>query len=521
MSWSTRQITAGLFVLAVVLVAASMEARRDDGRWWLFTLLMVVGLVIARIRPLTAVLLTAAGSAGHHLPEQTGTEAIDLAVPIALLLLAASDVRRRTATGVCLVMLAIVAAASMLQPEDIGDSLRAPDSSEAAVHVRQAPAPPGVSLEESLAHRLWDSSGNLFALAAAYLLGDNMRRRRLHLHTLERRAADLEREQQQRVALATAAERARLTRELHDVVAHSLSVMVVQAQGAAAALRRHPERSETALRHIVGTGRTSLAEMRRLLAIVRDGPELAPQPGADTLPTLIDGIRATGTEVGFTVSGTPVPLPAAVDLSAYRITQEALTNTLKHAGPGARADVHLTYHPMSLEVRITDDGVPPPPGARSGTVLAAGVEAGSTARAGHEGRSGADGNGLRGIAERVRLLDGTLKAGPGRDGGFQVMVVLPLQPMAGSEPETSAASPGARAATPGTTGTVGETGATGIPGAAETAGTGRGKGTEGAREGETARASGTAEAGGTGDAGEPGGTGDTAGAGCVVRSVAG
>ncbi|MEV4283620.1 sensor histidine kinase [Actinoplanes xinjiangensis] len=393
-------------VVAIVLTVASAEELRDEvDRWWTFTLFMVAGLLLCRHRPLAAVVLTTIGTLGHHVPEPTGVEALDLTVLIALFALAAADDRRRrTGAVVCGVLMAAVAVLSLALPSQAGDVPGMPiDTRVIAVHAEQTMM--SEREERGIGDRLLQSSGLLLALAAAYLLGDNLRGRRIHLRTLERRASDLEREGQQRVALATAAERARITRELHDVVAHGLSVMVVQAQGAAAALRRHPERTETALRDIVTTGRSSLAEMRRLLAIVREGPELAPQPGVDALPGLIDRIRAAGTTVTFTVEGDPAPLPAGVDLSAYRIAQEALTNTLKHAGEGAAARVRLGFHPDLLEIEVSNDGRRPPAHLFDAT-----------------------GNGLRGIAERVRLLDGTLQTGPLTAGGFRVLACLPLRP---------------------------------------------------------------------------------------------
>lgn len=255
----------------------------------------------------------------------------------------------------------------------------------------------------------------MLILGLALAFGDGIRSRRAHLHTLEQRAADLEREQHQRTALATAAERARITRELHDVVAHGMSVMVVQAQGGAAALQRHPDRTADALQNVITTGRASLAEMRRLLGVVSrdttDDPQLAPQPGLCSLPALVDQVRATGTAVRLSIEGRPVPLPASVDLSAYRITQEALTNTIKHAGPGAAATVRLAFAPDWIEIEVTDDGV----GERTPM-----SPDGSPA-----GGSPADGNGLRGIAERVGMLGGEFAVGPGPGGGFRVWVLLP------------------------------------------------------------------------------------------------
>jgi signal transduction histidine kinase len=182
----------------------------------------------------------------------------------------------------------------------------------------------------------------------------------------------------------------------------------VQAQGAAATLRRHPDRAADALQNVITTGRDSLTEMRRLLELVRREPiedsDLAPRLGVGALPELVDRVRAAGTPVSFTVDGEPVPLPLSVDLSAYRIAQEALTNTIKHAGAGASAAVRLDFQPDALVIEVSDDGVggsAPPDG---------------------------DGTGLRGIAERIAMLGGEWTAGPGPSAGFRVWARLPLVP---------------------------------------------------------------------------------------------
>jgi signal transduction histidine kinase len=184
-------------------------------------------------------------------------------------------------------------------------------------------------------------------------------------------------------------------------------VMVVQAQGASAALDRHPDRAATALQHVIEVGRASLAEMRRLLAAGRTDPaedaRLAPLPGIGAVPALVDQLRSTGMPIELHVDGIPVAVPAAVDLSAYRIVQEALTNTLKHAGPGAGAVLRLGFEPERLRVEVTDDG----------TGLADGAD----------GR----GHGLRGIAERVAMLGGELETGGAEGGGFRLCATLPLR----------------------------------------------------------------------------------------------
>jgi signal transduction histidine kinase len=239
----------------------------------------------------------------------------------------------------------------------------------------------------------------------AWVLGDSMRYRRAYYTALEDRAARLERERDAQAQIAAAAERARIARELHDVVAHNVSVMVVQADGASYALDRSPERARQALAAISSTGRQALSEMRRMLGVLRsdDGETgVAPLPGIAQLGELLDQTRATGLAVSFTVEGVPAPLPGGLALAAYRIVQESLTNTRKHGGPAASAQVLLRYCEDVLVLQITDDGF----GA------AASADGG--------------GHGLTGMRERVALYNGTLQAGPLPGGGYQVTARLPV-----------------------------------------------------------------------------------------------
>jgi signal transduction histidine kinase len=180
-------------------------------------------------------------------------------------------------------------------------------------------------------------------LAAAWAIGDNVRGRHAYLTRVQAREAAIEAEQQERARVAVAEERARIARELHDVISHNVSVMVLQAAAGADVFATHPERSREALGAIEAAGREALAELRRLLDVV-DAPErggLAPPPGLSRLPELVDRVRATGLDVSLTVTGAGRALPAGIDFSAYRIVQEALTNTLKH-GHAATARPPLT-----------------------------------------------------------------------------------------------------------------------------------------------------------------------------------
>ncbi|RLL68265.1 sensor histidine kinase [Streptomyces sp. Z26] len=249
----------------------------------------------------------------------------------------------------------------------------------------------------------------------AWVMGDSLRTRQAYYKQLEERAARLEKEREAQAKVAVAAERARIARELHDVVAHNVSVMVVQADGAAYVLDTAPDQTRQALETISGTGRQALAEMRRLLGVLRTGEqskesgEYVPQPGVEQLNELVDQVRGTGLTVAFEIQGTPRPLPSSVELTAYRIVQEALTNTRKHGGPRVGANVRLRYGDGELALLAEDDGR----GAQRDV-----YEDGGTDGLGH---------GLIGMRERVGMVGGNLEAGPRPGGGFRICAVLPLK----------------------------------------------------------------------------------------------
>ncbi|MFJ4713266.1 sensor histidine kinase [Streptomyces sp. NPDC088785] len=251
--------------------------------------------------------------------------------------------------------------------------------------------------------------------ALAWVLGDSLRTRRAYLAELEERAARLEKEREAQSKVAVAAERARIARELHDVVAHNVSVMVVQADGAAYVLDAAPDQAKKALETISGTGRQALAEMRRLLGVLRtgereQGEEYVPQPDVEQIEDLVAQVRTAGLPVDFKVEGTPRPLPSGVELTAYRIVQEALTNTRKHGGPNAGASVRLVYFDDGLGLLVEDDGK------------------GAPHELYEDGGADGRGHGLIGMRERVGMVGGTLDAGPRPGGGFRISVLLPLKP---------------------------------------------------------------------------------------------
>ncbi|MGW2642166.1 sensor histidine kinase [Streptomyces sp. NPDC001348] len=251
--------------------------------------------------------------------------------------------------------------------------------------------------------------------ALAWVLGDSMRTRRAYFAQLEERATRLEKEREAQAKVAVAAERARIARELHDVVAHNVSVMVVQADGAAYVLDAAPDQAKKALETISSTGRQALAEMRRLLGVLRTGEhqesgEYVPQPDVEQIDDLVEQCRSSGLPVDFKVEGTPRPLPSGVELTAYRIVQEALTNTRKHGGPNAGASVRLVYFDDGLGLLVEDDGK------------------GAPHELYEEGGVDGQGHGLIGMRERVGMVGGTLDAGPRPGGGFRISALLPLKP---------------------------------------------------------------------------------------------
>jgi signal transduction histidine kinase len=250
---------------------------------------------------------------------------------------------------------------------------------------------------------------NLLALVLAWTVGVTVRTRRAYVAALEARNALLEREREDNARLAVALERGRIARELHDVVAHNVSVVVVQAGAAERLVGTDPDRARQAMRDVASTGRQALDEMRRLLGVLREdepGDVMEPQPGVAELENLARRVGDAGLPVELSVQGEQRPLPASAALSAYRIVQEALTNTLRHAGP-ARARVILRYLPDALEIQVSDNGT----GSAARTDPAEGTDGG--------------GHGLIGMRERVTLFGGELRAGPRPEGGYSVVARIP------------------------------------------------------------------------------------------------
>ena len=228
----------------------------------------------------------------------------------------------------------------------------------------------------------------------AWVVGDVVR-------TQRERAAWMAARREEEARRAVAEERVRLARDLHDVVAHHVSVIAVQAEAAQEVLATHPERAEEAMATVAATARTALDELRHLLGVLRSSADRGPQPELSAIDHLVDSVRSAGVEVDVRTAGRARPVRGVVGVTAYRVVQEALTNVLRHSG-GTRACVDLAFDEEALEVRVTDDGHGESPG-------------------------GSGGHGLAGMRERVALVGGALDAGPGPAGGFVVRARLPFR----------------------------------------------------------------------------------------------
>jgi signal transduction histidine kinase len=240
----------------------------------------------------------------------------------------------------------------------------------------------------------------------SWLLGDVTRARRVEAIERAAEATRAARDAEERVIAAAAGERRHMARELHDVVAHGVSVMLVQAGAARQVLQTSPERAEDALLTVEATGREAMAELRRMLGVLNDDGEatgLTPQPGVDQLEALISRVREAGLPTELEIDGTPRTLPASLDVTVYRIVQEALTNALRYARRAATL-VHLSYEPAQIRVEVLDEG-PATADALSGS-----------------------GRGLIGMEQRASLVGGRVEAGPRLGGGYAVRAWLPLDP---------------------------------------------------------------------------------------------
>jgi signal transduction histidine kinase len=356
-------LLADLLLTLVLLALCLASAPAGAGRW--FTVALVVPLLWRRRAPFGAFCVIAAVAFAHWWADLNLSA--DVALLVAIYTVAVQEPRGRLIAACLILELGIVLAVA-----------RWADQAEL----------PAIVLLTGMA-------------TAAVVLGLNVRTRRAYLAALEERAEQLERERDQQGRLAAAAERARIAREMHDIVAHNLSVMVALADGAGFMAGREPERSAGAMEQVSRTGRHALAEMRRVLGLLHDDETaaLAPQPGLADLDALLERVRAAGLPATLETSGAPVALGAGAELTVYRLVQEALTNALKHAGPNAHATVRLRYETDGVDVEVTDDG----PG---------------------RARVSAGGQGLAGMRERAAVYGGALEAGPAPGGGWRVRARL-------------------------------------------------------------------------------------------------
>jgi signal transduction histidine kinase len=370
--WRSLAFDAAVALLGVGgEVAQVLEA--GDSRPLVIALAVLAGaaLVARRRAPLAIFLVVFAASLGI---EVAGDDSSGAAVLIALYTTAAALDRRVSLAALVLTVALLVTV--ILTGSGEGDSPKLADS----------------AIGSGLCVGIW-------------ALGAYVQTQRRYRRELQERAADLEREQEQLAQIAAHEERASIARELHDIVAHSVSVMLVGVRGARDVLRSSPDVADETLARVETSGEQSLAELRRILALLRSpeqGAEARPQPSLAQLHELVAEYREAGLPVQLEVAGEPRPLPSGVELSVYRIVQEALTNSLKHARP---TDVHVTLSfrgPSTLELEVVNDG-----GA-----------------AGHGAES--TGHGIVGMRERVALLGGELETGPRVGGGFRVAAKLPL-----------------------------------------------------------------------------------------------
>ena len=277
----------------------------------------------------------------------------------------------------------------------------------------------------------YDATVSVFITLTAWMAAVISRTRQAHIHEVEDRASRAESERDDRAAWAAAEERTRIARELHDVVAHHVSLMAVQAEAATSLLPDRPAEATRSVEIIASTARQALTELRRLLGVLRgpsDHLETSPSVSLAGLDAVLDQVREAGLRVELTVRGTPGPLAPGIDLTAYRIVQEALTNTIRHAR-ASQAAVTLSYEPGYVTVSVTDSGPWPPngPATAAGAVANGHGPGANGVAARRPGPPLSGGFGLAGIAERVASCGGNLTVGPTGGGGFAVTARLPAQ----------------------------------------------------------------------------------------------
>ncbi len=377
--WLRKYWFDGIVVVLAIEAAVELIARQDDEKapttsLWLAVPLVVVAIVplLARRRypfgaPVALFVINAVESFidGRLVPFTAGTF---LSVLASAFLIGLLEDRRQAVSGLLILLAA------------------------GAIVVRNDPS-----------QGLGDFLGLALLFSIVWIAGFVIGRRLETAAEAERRAERLERERELQAREAVAEERARIARELHDVVGHSVSVMTVQASGVRRLLKPDQEREREALEIIEQTGREALAEMRRLVGVLRrpeEAPALAPQPSLEHLDRLVAKARESGLPVDVQIEGEPTPLPPGLDLTAYRLVQEGLTNAIKHAR-ASKANVLVRYGDGEVEILVTDDG--------SG-----------------DGGGDSGGHGLVGMQERVSVYGGELESGPLPEGGYGLRARLPL-----------------------------------------------------------------------------------------------
>jgi signal transduction histidine kinase len=370
------RLADGAVALAVQLIGLPMTIHADPRPWvWIFDAALIVPLVWRRRAPMVVFgVLAGVALVQWSVGVRVGADA---ALLVSLYTVAAYRPRRWAFVAAAVVEVGVVLAAFRFSP----------------------------------ARGLVASLVFLTGLAAAaFFIGTTVQNRRAYLGALVDRAVFLERERDQQARLAATAERARIARELHDIVAHSLTVVVTMAEAATAASESDPPAARAAMNQVAATGRGALGEMRRLLGVLRTDEtdtaegalaDRAPVPGLDRLDELVASARAAGLPVRLTVTGHPRPLPTTLDVTAYRVVQESLTNALRHAADPTRVHAVFRWTEEALLIEVTDDGRPTEPGP------------------------GSDGHGLAGMRERLALFGGTVSTGPRPSGGWAVRAVLP------------------------------------------------------------------------------------------------
>lgn len=402
--WYVLGSSFGMLLDALVIFGNSPGAHQElphylSWPWWPFAVVRIVvvaaALLYRRRLPLAGLIAVTVATFGEH-----GIQSFATGVALCFMIYAV-PVYRGVAAG--WVGFAIAYAGSMLQmfmPLGLASAGVLEVDVSGGGPLELAPPSKQEFMVVALITGLW--------YAAIVMLGINLGNRRRYLAAVIDRAHQLAFERDQRAKLAVAEERERISREMHDIVAHSLSVMIALSEGAARAAATAPEAAAQAMRKSAQTGRNALAETRRLLGALGsdEQPELTPQPGLTELPELVQGFRAAGLQVGLRIDGQPAG-DRGQELAVYRAVQEALTNALRYAGQGARVEVRVHSSPIATTVTVRDFGPAPGSVAPSSTSVGAG-------------------KGIAGMRERARMLGGTASAGPAPDGpGWQLNITLP------------------------------------------------------------------------------------------------